>query len=218
MRETTIVARFQFQRLRQFVLILQLGLPVTVVDIHRSPLQAVSGGRSVVEGRVVAVSGGIVHVPFVERHRGVKLMGSTLIELVIIDQFGIEHTSAPVTRIGCPKHSLLQFTRGKDAIVIGRHIVVGRFAVKSHPRQREVVVVRQVECQSGTSEESATAVVVVAFDVHERILQWIFLLADTATATSTATISQVGIGIDPLAGVIDVAAEVVAAMLVAPRL
>ena len=111
----------------------------------------------------------------------------------------------------------------KCTIFVSGQVVVRVVALHRHTTQRQIIVITQMESQSGTCKESAAIIIVLALTeliaVERRTRAGtIALIAHIAAITLTFTIADIGIGIHPLGGIVDVTTHVPAFLVVHTRL
>ena len=149
-REASVVSRFQLKVLHYLVLIVQLGLPRTVVDEHRTILVHILRRAGRVDiCRAVLIIAVVVALPLAKRQVEVELVSLT--ESVGIPHLGMIHTHISVRRVAAEHQSRVCRSAHRTVMIRDDALVV-TLALHGHSRERQVILAGEVPCQAGTGK------------------------------------------------------------------
>ena len=195
MRETAVIARLQLQVLREFVLVVDLCLHRTVTHMSRTVLVVVAHRHRRFrkpDGRVAVDIIIVAHPP---AQREVSLQLVELRPVMVIADFTVIHVGIALTRVQTIHH--IRIFRCPDCtIVIRCATLVVVTTLHRHTRDGDIILRRQMPCQSESGKEVAAAIVALTLIVLVLMGLQIFLFTQTAATTLTLTVTEVGKSIE----------------------
>ena len=157
-------------------------------------------GLQIVHGGVL-VEGIVVRLPSVQTHHEVQIM--SVGERVAVVQFAIHHIHVTRTCVAT-RHQSRVICRPNGSIVVGRGAPVLVAALHHHARQREVVLLRDVEGDACTTEEVVAHVGALRLIPLVLVCLQIFLFALGASFIFAMAETNVQISVDDGRVVVDV--------------
>ena len=213
MREASVVACPYLEVFVDRVLVVEFHLGVAVADVHGKVLHGLAPVGSfcseIFVSIVIVVV--IIHVPAACRQSQVKEVAVG--EVVAVRQLAVHHAHVAVgTGVAC--HDA-RVALSDDTIMIRRMAIVLMPPEHEHAAGTEVVLLRQVEGQSGTGEEVVTILAVLALVGLILVSLQILLFAQTSALVVLAVaIADIGVSIEEARRIVDVGTGVGAAVAV----